>query len=261
LGVTVVPAYVQIGERSLQDGAQITRTEFYRLLPQLEELPTTSVPPAAEFAAAFRLAGDQAEAVVAVLVSASLSGMLNSARLGSQELSGKEVHLVDSEQLTMGLGWQVIVGAEAAAEGKGPAEVLEAIEQVRSRVRVFALLDTMENLRRSGRVDWARAMAARVLNVKPLIEFRRGEALLVGRARTRSRAIERLLEMVSALGPLERVAVLHSAAPDHEEFVGRVSEMFPRVQVQVSEVGPIVGTHVGPRALGVAAIIEAQELI
>ncbi|HEC33592.1 MAG TPA: DegV family protein [Chloroflexi bacterium] len=259
LGIAVVPAYVQMSGQSLRDGEQITRIEFYRRLAHLREIPTTAVPPAHEFAAAFRSLVAQADVAIAVLISTTLSGMLNAARLGSQEVPELKVHLVDSKQLAMGLGWQVILAAEAAAEGKDAEEILTLIRQVQPRIRILAMLDTMEHLRRSGRVAWARATAAHLLRIKPLIEFCQGEAILVGQARTRRNAKQRLLEMTAGLGPLERLAVIHTAAPDVESFRARLGDLFPVEHILVSEIGPVVGTHIGPRALGIAAIVAAQE--
>lgn len=255
LGITIVPAYIQMDGQSLRDGEHITRTEFYQMLPTLKEIPTTAVPPAAEFAETFKGLVVQAESVIAITLSSKVSGLYNSARLGSQDVPELPVHLVDSGQLSMGCGWQVIVAAEAAAAGKGVEEILTIIEQVQPRIRVLAALDTMENLRRSGRVDWARAMAARLLDVKPLIEFQQGVAVLVGRVRTRAKAIERLLEMVTSFGPLERIAVLHTSSPDVSTFSARVADSFFAEEVIVSEVGPVVGTHIGKGALGIAAIV------
>jgi DegV family protein with EDD domain len=257
LGITVIPAYVQIGGQSLRDGEHITRTEFYEMLPTLQEIPTTAVPPAAEFTEAFRSQIGQAESVIAITLSSKVSGLYNSARLGSEEVSELPVHLVDSGQLSMGCGWQVIVAAEAAVAGKGVEEILSIIERVQPRIRVLAALDTMENLRRGGRVDWARAMAARLLDIKPLIEFQQGEAVLVGRARTRGKAIERLLEMAADFGSLERVAVLHSSSPDVSTFTAQVADAKLVEEVIVSEVGPVVGTHIGKGALGIAAIVAS----
>jgi len=257
LGITVVPAYVQMGGQSLRDGEQISREEFYRVLPTLPEVPTTAVPPAEEFAAAFRSLVGQADEVIAILISTTLSGMLNAARLGSQAVPELKVHLVDSRQLAMGLGWQVIVAAELAARGAQAEEIIATLQRIRPRIRILAMLDTMENLRRSGRVAWARALAARILDVKPLIEFREGEAFLVGRVRTRRKAIRRLLEMASTLGPLERLAVIHTVAPEAESIRAHFGALFPAEQILVSEVGPVVGTHIGPGALGIAAIVAA----
>ncbi len=256
LGITIVPAYVQMDGQSLRDGEQITRAEFYRRLPALKETPTTAVPPAYDFAAAFRQLSSQVDQVIAILVSTTLSGMLNVARLGSMEVPELEVHLVDSKQVLMGLGLQAIVAAEDAAAGKSVSEILAHIQDIQPRIRILGVLDTLTYLHRSGRVAWAQAVAARLLRIKPLIELYQGEASLIGQVRTRHRAIDKLLEMIAGLGRLERLVLIHTAAPDVDLFHSRLRALFSG-PIPVSEVGPVVGTHLGPRALGIAAITAA----
>jgi DegV family protein with EDD domain len=258
LGITVVPAYVQIEGKSLRDGDQITRAELYERLPKLASLPTTAAPPAYEFAAAFRNLVDQTEEVIAILVSPDLSGMMNSAYLGSQEVPELKVHLVDSGQVAMGLGWQAILAAEAAAAGESAREVLAMLEDLRPRVRLVAMLDTLDYLHRSGRVAWARAVAARLLRIKPLVDVYEGEVRMAGRVRTRRKAIDLVFEILDSLGSLQRLAALHTAAPaDFVAFRERLGGLFPIEDILVSEVGPTVGTHVGPDGLGIAAVIAA----
>lgn len=255
LQITVVPAYVQMEGRSLRDGEEITRETFYRRLPELEEVPTTAAPPAHEFTVAFRSLIGRAEEVVAVLLSTTLSAMFNSAYLGAQEVEELKIHLVDSGQVAMGLGWQAIMAAEAAAAGKSAAHILTLLEDVRPRIRIVTMLDSLEYLRRSGRVDWARAAAARLLRIKPLLEVHEGQVNLTGRVRTRRRALDHVLEMTAALGELDRLAVLHTSAPDVEAFRNRLGTLFPVERILVSQVGPIVGTHTGPNAVGIAAVV------
>ncbi|MBN1178759.1 MAG: DegV family protein, partial [Anaerolineae bacterium] len=243
---------------SLRDGEQITRADFYRRLPTLSQVPTTAAPPGHEFALVFRRLLEEADTIIAVLVSASLSGMMNSAYIGKNELPGADIHLVDSRQVTMGLGWQAIVAAEAAAAGQSAVDILALLEDVRPRVRVVALLDTLDYLHRSGRVAWARVVAARLLRIKPLIEVAEGVVSMAGRVRTRGKAIEQVLRDTQALGRLERLASLHTAAPpDLAAFRSRLEALFPDETIVSSEVGPVVGTHVGPWCLGIAAIVAA----
>lgn len=257
LKITVVPAYVQMEGQSLRDREQISRAAFYRRLPHLSEVPTTATPPAHEFAMAFRELVGRAEEVVAILLSESLSGMYNSASLGAQEVPQLKIHLVDSRQLAMGLGWQVIIAAEAAAAGWAATGIVAQLADLRPRIRILTMLDTLKYLHRSGRVAWAQAAAARLLRIKPLIEVHEGEVILLGRVRTRRAAIERLVEMVEALGPLDRLAVVHTAAQDVEAFRDRLGAFVPVEQILISQVGPVVGAHVGPDALGVAAVVAA----
>lgn len=257
LGITVVPAYVQIANRSYRDvpsAEGLSREEFYAQLPTMASVPTTAVPPAHEFAVAYRGLVGEADEVIAVVVSASLSGMYNVARLGAEEVPELKVHVVDSGQLTMGLGWMVVAAAEAAMESKSAQEILALVEDMKPRVRVYAVLDTLEYLRRSGRVGWARAKAAQVLRIKPIVEVLLGKVSDLGRARTRRRAVEQLIELVRAQAPLERLAILHTCAPDVEELRNRLADLCPLEQIFTVAVTTIIGTHVGPRGLGVAAV-------
>lgn len=254
LGITIVPAYVQIEGRSLRDGVELTRAELYSRLPTLTSVPTTSSPSVYDFAMAFRSLVGKVSEVIAILVTRSVSSILDMARLASEEVPELDIHLVDSGQLTMAEGLQVIAAAEAAAAGKDRHEILEIIRSIQSRIRLVAMLDTLEYLRRSGRVAWVRASAARLLNIKPIIEFKRSEAFLIGQVRTRHKAIERLVEIVGSWGPLERLALLHTSAPDFDVFCERMGAQFDTSKAFISEVGPAVGVHVGPRGLGIAAI-------
>ena len=252
LGITLVPAYVQVGNHSYRDEPKgLGREEFYSRLPTMPEMPTTAVPPAHDFGVAYHNLAGETDEVIAIVISTNLSGMYNVASLGTQDVPKIKVHVVDSEQV-------VITAAEAAAEGKSAREILALIEDIKPRVRVYAMLDTLEYMRRSGRVSWARAKAAQMLHIKPIVEVFLGQVKDVGRTRTRRRAIEQLVEFTCALGPLKRLAFLHTYAPDLETFRRRMSEQYkhlclpePLLTVAVTT---IIGTHVGPRALGVAAM-------
>jgi len=257
LHITVVPAYVQIGNRSYRDepsSGGLSREEFYAQLPTMPVVPTTSVPPANEFATAYRSLIGEAEEVIAIVISTKLSGMYNVAHLGAQQTPELKVHLVDSGQVTMGLGWMVIAAAEAAASGKSAEEILTLIEDMRPRVHVYAALDTLEYLRRSGRVSWARAKAAQILRIKPIVEVMLGKVRDLGRTRTRRRAIERLADLTRTLGPLERLAILHTHAPDVEDLHRRLANLCSPRHLLTVAATTIIGAHVGPRGLGVAAV-------
>jgi len=257
LNITVVPAYVQIGNRSYRDGPPsggLNREDFYAQLPTMSAIPTTAVPPAHEFTMAYRSLIGEADEIIAILISANLSGMYNVAHLGAQEAPDLKIHIVDSGQVTMGLGWMVIAAAEAAAEGKSAQEILTLVEDMKPRIHVYAMLDTLEYLRRSGRVSWARAKAAQLLHIKPIVEVVVGKVKELGRTRTRRQAIKRLIELTRALGPLERLAILHTYAPELEDVSHRLAAIASPRHILSSTVTTIIGAHVGPRALGVAAV-------
>lgn len=255
LNITVVPAYVQIGEMSYRDGEGLSRAEFYAQLPTMPQLPTTASPSAGEFAQAYRGLAQEADEIVSIHAAATLSGIYNAARLGAEDVPEVRVHLVDSGQTTLGLGWQVVAAAEAAGESRGGEEIVSLVEAMKPRVRVYAMLDTTEYLRRSGRVTWARTAAAHLLRIKPLIELREGAVTLLARVRTRLRAIQRLVELAQALGPLERLAFLHTHSPDLDEFRRQLAGLCPPENTLTVEVTTIIGTHVGPRGLGLAAVM------
>lgn len=255
LDITVVPAYVQMDNRSYKDRVDLSRREFYTRLPKMENVPTTAVPSIQEFTQAYRQLAQETDEIVAIMLSGSLSSMYNVAQIGARDLDGLRVHVVDSEQVTMGLGWLVIAAAEAAAQGRSAAEIIQQTEEMKSRVRIYALLDTLEYLQRSGRVGWARAKMAHLLRIKPLIEVILGKVHNVGRERTRRHAIETLIELTKKLGAVERLAILHTYAPEIEQVSQRLMELGSPNNPLTVVPTTAIGAHVGPRALGVAAVI------
>ena len=258
LDIVVVPTYVIFGAQAYVDGVTISRQEFYERLASADPLPSTAAPGAGEFEAAYRrLQQAGAQAVVSIHVAAKLSGEQNAARAGASAVPELPVTVFDSEQVTMGLGWQVIEAARAARADKSVAEIIELLARVRRRVRVFAALDTLEYVRRSGRVGWARAMIGQLLRIKPIVEVRDGAVLSIDRARTRSHSLERLKELVAAVGPLRGLSVLHSHAADAaRKLADDFHALHPGLSepIHVIEATTVIGTHVGPNGLGVAVV-------
>jgi len=253
-GIEVVPALVNIKGKSFADGVDITREEFYDRLPDLDPAPTTSSPSVGSFQERYEklLAGGTTQ-VLSIHPPNNLSGIYNAARLAA-EAFGKRVHVLDSGQLTLGIGFQVLAAAEAIARGALLEGVLEIVESVRKRARVAALLESLVYIRRSGRVSWAKAMIGSLLHLQPLIELRYGIVHRLGQARTRLQGIERLVEVLDTWGPLEQLAILHTNAEAAarkllEEVKGRVS-----TPVLIVNVTTVIGTHVGPNGLGFAAV-------
>ena len=253
-GIEVVPALININGKSYADGAGISREEFYTRLPGLKPPPTTSAPSVGSFQEQYeKLLRTGADSVISIHPPNELSGIFNAARLAAQEF-GQRVKVLDSGQASLGLGFQVVLAAEAAAKGAIQNEVLALVDSIRKRVRVAALLDTIEYVRRSGRVSWAVAMIGGLFRLQPLIELRYGIVHRLGQARTRLQGIERLVETLNSWGPLERLAVLHTNAESTarqllEEVKSKVS-----TQPLLVNVTTAIGTHVGPDALGFAAV-------
>lgn len=254
--IRMVPNLVIIGGESLEDGIDISRQEFYKRLPEMSSHPTTATASSGAYQQLYeKLFGLGASHIVSIHASSLLSGIFNAASLAAQTF-GERVRVLDSRQLSMGLGFQVLAAAEAIAGGASLEGVLELIEDVRHRVRVVAMLDTLEYVRRSGRVSWARARLGNLLRVKPFIEVREGEVFSLGEARARRKGIERLKQFLRNLGALERLAILHTNAEEEarqfwEDFSPNLST--PPLIVNVTTV---IGVHVGPNGLGFAAVVQ-----
>jgi DegV family protein with EDD domain len=249
--LSVVPAVLNLDGKSYRDGIDISRSDFYQRLPQLKELPTTSVPAAGEFEALYRRHGDSE--IISIHLASQLSGMLNTARLGA-EASGARVTVIDSGQVSMGLGWQVLAAAEAASNGKTLAETLAAIESARGRIKLFALLDTLEFLRRGGRASAVTATLGKLLQIKPVLELAEGQVIPLEKPRTWNRGVEKLMDLAKDLGSLERLAVLHAdCLAEAQALAQRLTPHTAHPPIVV-EVTTVIGTHVGPGALGIAAV-------
>ncbi|MGQ9910377.1 MAG: DegV family protein [Candidatus Flexifilum sp.] len=259
-GIGVVPCYINYNNTSYaDDGKELVREEYYNKLSTLRPFPTTSAMPPSVAEAVIRSVAEDADHVIIIGVSTKLSGVLNAMRLGAQNcLPPDRYTIVDSEQVTMGLGWQVIIGAETAEKTGDVQQTLEAIASVRSRARVYAALSTLEFLHRSGRVGWAAAGIGQLLQIKPLIAVVDGEVQSVARVRTFSRALEELIRITHTETPLERLAVLY--ASDYEAAVSlkeRLRDIAP-ADTLITSITPTVGTHIGPGGLGVATVRAAK---
>ena len=253
--IHIVPNIVVIDGQSLEDGKDLSRREFYDNLPLMKTNPTTSTSSPGVYQ---QLYGDilkrGADQIVSIHASSQLSGIFNAASLGAQAF-GEQVKVIDSENLSLGLGFQVLAAAQAALTQ--PLDgILSVVKDVRNRARLVAMLDTLEYVHRSGRVSWARAQIGALLRIKPFLEIKDGVVLSKGKARTRKNGIQRLRKMLLDLGPLEQLAILHSnAEADARELL---AEMTPRVPTRplLVYVTTVIGTHVGPNGLGFVAIVN-----
>jgi DegV family protein with EDD domain len=255
-GITVIPCLVHFGQETYREGGDLSHAEFYRRLVSGQELPTTSSPGPGVFAATYRQLAVEASQIVSIHLSSKLSAVYNAARLGAQEIRGAEVRVVDSGTVTMGLGWLAVMAARASQVGASLVEIVQLVEAARTRTRVFALLDTLEYLRRSGRVNRLVAVLGALLDVKPMLSVEGGDVLPLARVRSRRKAISQLLLLVQELGPLAELAVLHSRAQKAaEDFADRLAAVFPRQRMVIAEVATVLGTHVGPNGLGVACVV------
>jgi DegV family protein with EDD domain len=258
--IAVVPLYINIGADSYLDGVEMSRGEFYEGLPHFKAHPTTSVPSPGQFYQAYeRLASEGASEILSIHISVTLSAVVNSARLAAEEFDAVPVIVFDSGQLTLGTGLQVLTAARAAAEGRDLAEIVALLEDQGSRTYTFAALDTLEFLRRSGRLSRFQSSLGSLLQLKPLLKMHSGE-MDMERVRTRKGAAGRLVELVHELGPLEELALVHTHAPHRARALGQQARgLFPPGKMPLSaEVTPVIGAHVGPGAAGFVAV-KARE--
>ena len=254
-GITVVPCLVHFGQETFREGIDLSHAEFYRRLVAEPALPTTSSPGPGVFGAVYQQLATETDQIVSIHLSSKLSAVYNSARLGAEGIQEAEVAVVDSDSITMGLGWLTVMAARAARAGRSLKEVVRLLEAARPRVRVFALLDTLEYLRRGGRVSRLVAVLGALLDVKPMLGVEGGDILPLGRVRSRRKAVGRLVSLVAELGPLAELAVLHSRARQAAEpLADRLAAFLPRERMVIAEVGTVIGTHVGPNGLGVACV-------
>ncbi len=253
-GIEVVPALVNINGKSYEDGIELSREEFYTLLPKLNPPPTTSAPSVGAFQKRYeKLLKSGVKNIISIHAANTLSGIFNAARLAAQEF-GEAVKVLDSEQLSLGIGFQVLSAAEGIVNGMGLQEVLQVVESVRQRVRVAALLDSMEYIRRSGRVSWAKAMLGTLLHLQPLVELRYGVVYRLGQARSRLQGVARLTEMLQSFAPLERLAILHTNAEAAAWQLLENVKSLTQTSPFIVNVTTAIGTHVGPNGLGFAAV-------
>ena len=258
----VVPSILILDGKEYADGIGISREEFYKKLPSLHasRQPTTAAPSIGDFSARYEsLLTRGCDHILSIHAAGALTSILAIARQAANDFLNR-VTCVDSTSLSLGLGFQVIAAAEAAAEAAemGLRAALTEVESTRKKLHVSAALETMENLRRSGRVPGAVAILGSLLHLKPLIELTNGEVKAIGAVRTTKQANARMLNFLLEGGPLERLAILHTGAePRAKEFLNelmlKASQSVPRDILMVN-VTPVIGTHVGPNGLGFAAV-------
>lgn len=254
LGITVIPLNVLFGTEVYRDGVDISGDEFYQKLMASPRLPTTSQPSVGSFLELYQELGQTADEVVSVHISSKLSGTLNSAAQAREQYRGAcRIEVVDSQQACMGLGLVAVAASRAAQQGASLDEVVRETHQAISQVRFFGLLDTLEYLEKGGRIGKAQAFVGSLLHIKPLLMIRDGECQPMERARTRGKGRERICELAQEHMPLGDLAVVYTTMREEAEALAqRLQPCLPEAEVILSQIGPVVGTYLGPGVLGVA---------
>ena len=256
LNIGIVPLFIRFGADELVDREQISTAEFWARCSRETDLPSTAAPAPGRFEEAIRTAAAEgATGVVVINLSSALSATMQSAELAAA--SGRTdvpVRVVDSRSVSMGLGLIVVACARAAAAGASLDEVEALARRVVDKCKLWGALDTLENLKKGGRIGGAKAMLASVLSIKPVIEVRDGVVQEGGKQRTRTKALAFLVDKVAtavASPGIEQLAVLHADCPDVDAFVTQLRAVYPG-EIIVGEIGAVIGTHAGRGTIGIA---------
>lgn len=255
LDIRVVPLYINIGDQGYLDGVDITRKDFYTNLPDYETHPTTAVPSTETFKSVYHeLAQTGADELLSIHISESLSATVDVARAAAREFNEIPVSVLDSRQLSMGTGFQVELAARMARAGESMKSILTALDDLMKRTFVAAGLDTLEFLRRSGRMNVFLAGIGSFLQLKPILTMREGKPGSE-KVRTTRKEIERLVSLLRENLPIERFALLHANAADKaREFGDSVKEFLPKGNIPTLDITPVIGAHIGPGAFGFALV-------
>lgn len=253
-GIRVVPLSIRFGDEEFIDREQLTPSEFWARCSNSTTLPETAAPAPGQFEATYRdLATDGATGIVVIALSGKLSATLQSAELAARSVSDDvEVRIVDSRSVSLGVGTIAIAAARAAADGASLDDVEALARDLVDRTHVFGALDTLDNLKKGGRIGNATALIGSALAIKPIIEVRDGEVAQAGKQRTRSKALKFLVEKLRNWdGEIHDLAVLSAACDDADEFVDALRPFYGG-DIVVGEIGPVIGTHAGPGTIGYA---------
>lgn len=258
-GVRVVPLTIRFGDEEFIDREQLSTSEFWARCAQQTALPETAAPAPGQFEAAYReIAAEGADGIVVISLSGAMSATMQSAELAARSVADAiAVRVVDSRSVTLGLGTIVLAAARLAATGATLDEVEAFARDRAARTRVFGALDTLENLKKGGRIGNAKALLATALAIKPIIEVVDGQVEQGGKQRTRSKALKFLVEKVREYeGQISDLAVLHADCSDVDQFVDMLRTVHSG-EIVVGEIGPVVGTHAGRGTIGVAFDVRA----
>ena len=264
LGIDVVPLSIRFGSDEFVDRRDLTPQQFWQKVGASSVLPETAAPSPGAFEAAFRAAAEAGcPGVVCVTLSSKLSGTYASAQVAAKAMDGViDVRVLDSLSITMGEGTMAAEAAKVANAGGSLDEVEATVHALVGRTKVFGALDTLENLKKGGRIGAAQALIGSLLSVKPIVDVSSGAVEQAGKQRTRAKALAHLVQLAAEAkaryGAVENVSVMHGDAPDVDEFLSQLDAVFPRSQIVVGQIGAVIGTHGGPRMMGLTFNLPAS---
>ena len=258
LGILIVPLSIRFGEEELIDRVELGADEFYERMNNSEDVPQTAAPSPGAFKTAFEECFEQgAESVICINMSSDLSATIQAAETGARELDGKDIRIFDSKSVTGGLGTMVLEAAKASKDNRSVDEILTLLDDLRSKTRVYAAIDTLENLKKGGRIGNAQALLGSMLSIKPLIDVSSGIVEEAGRQRTRKKSLLWLRDKLAEFeGNIENLVVMHARAEDLDEFLNTLEGQIDQTKIRVSALGPVVASHGGPGVIGICFTLK-----
>jgi DegV family protein with EDD domain len=252
LGIEIVPLTIRFGDEELVDRVELTSEAFWDRLKRTKVLPETAAPSVGAFESTFtKLQEEGATGIVCINLSSRMSATMQSAQIAAKSLDHVcPVAVVDSKSASMGIGMQCLEAVRVAREGGDVDAVVAVVESVRERSGILFTVDTLEYLRKGGRIGGAQALLGSMLSIKPVITVKDGAVEPAGKVRTRSKALRFVVDQVKER-PVEKLCVLHAQAPDVDEFVAMLEPIVPNTEIVVGTIGPVVGVHTGPATIGV----------
>ena len=254
LGITIVPLSIRFGEEELIDRIELGADEFYARMAASDGVPGTAAPPPGAFKTAFdNCFEDGANTVVCINLSSGVSATLEAAEIGARELSDRDIRIIDSRSVTSGLGTMVLTAGRTANNGASAEEVVSVVESLKQRTYVYAALDTLENLKKGGRIGSAQALLGNMLSIKPIIDFSSGVVEEAAKLRTRKKSLVWLRDKLAEHGDrVENLTVMHAQAEDIEDFLKLLATVVDPSTIRVGSLGPVVASHAGPGVVGMS---------
>jgi DegV family protein with EDD domain len=258
LGIDVVPLSIRFGNDVFLDREELSIDDFYRRMAESDDLPQTAAPAPGAFQEVFnRRLAEGADAIVCICLSSGVSATMESAELAAREADG-EVRVVDSRSVTAGLGVMVVAAAKAAAAGAGTLEIISMVESMRERTHVYGAIDTLENLKKGGRIGNAQALLGSLLSIKPLIDISSGVVEEAGRQRTRKKSLAWLRDKVAEhADDIETLSVMHAQADDIGDLAEMLAPVIDPSVTRVGVIGPVVASHGGPGVIGLCFTLRS----
>ncbi len=257
LNIEIVPLSIRFGESEYTDLIDLSVSDFYARMAESDLLPSTAAPSPGAFEAAFKRCQEAgADGVICINLSLALSATGQAAQLAADAFSETlPVKCIDSKSISSGLGTIIRRAAAAAENGQSMDEIEALVENLAKRTRIFATLDTLDNLKKGGRIGGATAMVGTMLQFKPCLDLSSGEVVEAGRQRTRKKSLLWLREVLENAGSVEDLCIIHGDAPDVQEFEDSISDLVPD-GIRINQLGAVIGTHGGPRVLGLTYLVD-----